>query len=453
MPPPNITGKLHMGHALFLSLQDSLCRHYKNQGQECLWLPGLDHAGLATYEKIQSYQSSHGLTYDQASKILPSENKAKILEQIQKLGALPDWDHLQYTLDPIYEEFTLKILKSLFDDQRISYKEGNFYLDLNPEAKALAQAIREKKINIYPEYESKNLLPFLDSLDPWCISRQIPWGTKLPLFYQQGEITFDLNQESKECLDTWFNSSLWPLASLMKNPQLIEKFYPAFLIETGADILFFWCGKMLMMGLYLYNNQKKLSLNLNSPWAFKDIYLHGIIRDKKGQKFSKSLNNGIDPLEMIKKYGADATRLFLLTRTGPSEDILFNEQELITYKKFMNKIWQAGRFFSIYASKFQLEKMHSIPSLDQKDQEDLKRFQNHFNNLLKDYRFLESSRWIHSHFKEWFCDQWIENHKALIQAGDETTIRQGIYILHQTLAMIEPFCPFICQEIYDNFFS
>lgn len=367
------------------------------------------------------------------------------------MGALPDWTQLTYTLDLDYQEFTLKILKLLWEDGRISYSDGQYYLDLKDLALELLEDLNKREIIITPSHELKNLTPFLNNLEKWNISRQIPWGTKLPFQITDGEIRFNLNSNSLESLDTWFNSSLWPIASLIKNPELIKDFYPAQLIETGADILFFWCARMLMMGNYIYKNQHRLNLTINHKYPFYKIYLHGIIRDKNGEKFSKSLGNGIDPLDMIAKYGADATRMFLITRTGPGEDIIFNEDELITYKKFMNKIWQSARFFSMYASKIEMEKL----SLNEEFclPPEMIRLQEEYIHQMENFKFLEAGRGIHSNFKSWFCDRWIEDHKNKIQSLDQETITEGIQLLNQWLTMMEPFCPFICYEIKKMFYK
>jgi valyl-tRNA synthetase len=453
MPPPNITGKLHMGHALFLSIQDSLIRYWKNQNHDSLWIPGLDHAGLATYDKILEYQKENNCGYEEAKNLITESNKDTILDQMTKIGALPDWDKLTYTLDSSYQEFTLSTLKLFHEDNLISHDKGQFYINLSSLAEELTSDIENGMFNIIPGYEIKNLLPFIKNLEPWCISRQIPWGTPLPLFLAAGKIEFDENKPSPNCLDTWFNSSLWPIACLIKTPELIRDFYPASLIETGADILFFWCARMLMMGLYIYKNQQRLGLSIEEKYPFKSIYLHGIIRDKFKRKFSKTLGNGIDPLDMINKYGADATRLFLLTRTGPSEDIIFNENDLIHYKRFNNKIWQAARFFSIYAKKANMEKLDTnLTPLNSESRKIIMDYQTIFCSYMNNYKILESSRMIHSIFKEWFCDKWIESNKKQIQELNQETIKEGILIMDQMLAMLEPFCPFICNTIKEEFF-
>lgn len=448
MPPPNITGKLHLGHALFLTIQDSLIRFYKMCGHETLWLPGIDHAGLATHDKIIQYQSQANCSYQQASEYIYNTHKEMIIKQIQKLGALPDWSLLTYTMDSEYQSFALKLFDLLNEDKRIYLQDGQYYLNIKDLVKELKEDIENEIIHIIPKTEIGSLLNFLNNIEDWCISRQIPWGIPIPLSNNNC-----INQAENNTLDTWFNSSLWPLACLIKNPELIEKFYPAKLIETGADILFFWCARMLMMGNYIYKHQKRLGLSIESKYPFYTIYLHGLIRDKQNRKFSKSLGNGIDPLEMIDKYGADALRLFMISRTGPAEDMKFNENDLPATKKFMNKIWQSARFFSIYATQAQISKIISS-DIDIKNKNlELEQIEQQFIHYMENFQFIEAARFIQSHFKQWFCDKWIEENKQAIQSLDTEKIKEGILILDKMLAMLHPFCPYITSEIKSLFFE
>jgi len=450
MPPPNITGQLHMGHALFLTIQDSLNRFYRNLGHNSLWLPGLDHAGLATHEKIIKHQKKKNKSYQEASLEIEKKHREIILSQIKELGSLPDWRYLTYTLDEEYQDFTKKTLKLLLEKGRIKYKDGDYFLNLEDYALKLWKDIKNDSIEIIPSHEKKDLKPFLTKLQEWNISRQIPWGTKIPLIEKDGKIEYQ-EDASEDSLDTWFNSSLWCIATLQKYPELRDKFYPATLIETGADILFFWCARMLMMSSFIFDHQKELGIELNIRYCFSKIYLHGIIRDKEGQKFSKSLGNGIDPLKMIEKYGADATRLFIITRSGPAEDIIFDEKELSSFKKFQNKIFQSARFFSIYAEKADIEKINITKSAP--ENLELKKLQIEFCRLMDGYNFLEASRLIQSQFKQFFCDQWIEDNKEKIQNLDSQTIKEGILILDQMLSMINPFMPYISYHIKKEFFD
>lgn len=428
MPPPNITGKLHLGHALFLTIQDSLNRYYKNTNRESLWLPGLDHAGLATHDKIIKLMKEENLSYKIASEIIEKKHKSTILNQIKSTGALPDWRYLTYTLE--YDSLLRSSLQLMKIQNRIKIKDGQTFLDLKDYSQKLLDELSD--IKIIPEKKTKDLFPFLNNYQDWNISRDIPWGS-------------NLLDNPNQSLDTWFNSSFWCIATLNKYPEL-KDFYPACILETGSDILFFWCARMLIISRWAYDNQTELNLHLPEKYCFSTIYLHGIIRDKNGEKMSKSKGNGIDPLEIIDKYGADAMRLFLITRTGPAEDIIFDEDNLITYSHFINKIYQAGRFLSIYAHKNNISKISKLEKT-----KNIEEIIEQFSNYMENYKFLEASRFIQSKFKSYFCDHWIENNKLAIRNGESNIIKEGISEFSYFLLMIESFCPFISEYLKDNF--
>ena len=435
MPPPNITGKLHMGHALFLTIQDSLNRYYKATGRESLWLPGLDHAGLATHEKIIKYSDEKNISYKEASKKIESSHKEIIINQIKKTGALPDWRYLTYTLE--YEDLLSKSLGLMKQQNRLQEIKGQTYLDLKDYAHKLLLELDQ--FNIIPNKKKKDLIPFLEDYQLWNISRDIPWGSKL------------LDNE-EQSLDTWFNSSFWCIAHLEKYPEL-KDFYPASILETGADILFFWCARMLIISHWCYDNQKELELNLSKKYCFDTIYLHGIIRDENGEKMSKSKGNGIDPLDIINEYSADAMRLFIISRTGPAEDIIFDKKQLNSYQNFINKIFQSARFFSIYAHKYSINQINNNLEYSLDDKEDLDDIINQFCNYMENYKFLEASRFIESKYKNYFCSNWIEKNKLAIQEGDEHIIINGLIALKKFLIMIENFCPFISNYLMDHFYD
>lgn len=437
-----------MGHALFLTLQDSLTRFYRAMGIQTLWLPGLDHAGLATHEKILAYkQENPDKTYEHCAQYIEKAHKKIILEQIQQLGAMPDWELLTYTMDEEYKTFALNIFNLLIEENLIFKQENDLFMDMSALALELKKDIEADIIKITPQKECAELFHFLDNIKPWCLTRQIPWGLELPLDIKS---RYGFKAEDAICLDTWFNSSLWPLACLINSPDLIDKFYPAELIETGADILFFWCAKMLMMGSLIYKHKEKLGLNLKSKYPFHQIYLHGLIRDKNNRKFSKSLGNGIDPLDMIAKYGADSLRLFLASRTGPAEDMKFNEQDLPGIRKFMNKIWNCGRFFSMHMEQLNA---NALPAEFEMDTAQLREIQDRFIGHMENFRFLEASREIQHDIKAWFCDKWIEENKQAIKDGNTQKLYEGLYIFKQLLALLQAFCPFICDKLSQSLFK
>jgi valyl-tRNA synthetase len=243
-------------------------------------------------------------------------------------------------------------------------------------------------------------------------------------------------EQCDDTLDTWFLSSLWPFATLGwpdKTPDY-NKFYPAQLIETADDILFFWCARMLMMG--------KLC---TKQYPFKDIYLHGIIRDSKGKKMSKGLGNGIDPLTIIDKYGTDALRWALASHTTAGQDMKLSEEQFNASKKFMNKIWQAGRFFHQHATRLEIEYEATQNSY-------LSNFKETYNEHLNNYDFLQASTKLQHKFKHEFCDIWIEKNKKAIFNNDIDKIKEGISIYLDFLKLFSPFIPFITYKL-DSFFS
>jgi valyl-tRNA synthetase len=186
MPPPNITGKLHLGHALFLTLQDILIRYHRIQGDSTLWLPGTDHAGLATHDKILQYFKNNGLSYDKNTYLekgwdWKDEHHSIITSQIKKMGASCDWSRERFTLDTQYQNSCIEALKLCKDI--IYYEDGQWFLDMKSFAQDLIFAIENKEINIIPATETGQLLNFLRNIEPWCISRQIWWGQQLPIYY------------------------------------------------------------------------------------------------------------------------------------------------------------------------------------------------------------------------------------------------------------------------------
>lgn len=461
MPPPNITGILHIGHASFLSIQDTLTRYYRKDGKQMLWLPGTDHAGLATHDKIIESFNGEEFTkeqYLQRGAELKEKFQNRITTQIKATGASCDWNRLQYTMDRHFQFAALTALKRL-DEQGLIYRKDNqWYISMRDMADDLLSGITAGAIRINDETELNKLTPMLEDIHDWCISRQIHWGYQMPIFYNDaGEhlITEDENeafeklgetaQRETSTLDTWFTSSLWPMATLgwPGNTKDYEEFYPAQMIETGADILFFWCAKMLMMGKFL-----------TGIYPFSEILLHGICRDKNGQKMSKSLGNGIDPLDIIAKYGADALRFGLLSQTT-HKDIKINEGDFATSAKFMNKIWQASRFFEMSLKKFpeaDLKQPQDCLSLGSFDNE-IKAMKDNLHKKMSARNFLEATRDLQYSFKHNFCDLWIEENKAKIFAGDKETMEIGLAILYNYLNLFHCFIPFITEYIAKQFWN
>lgn len=457
MPPPNITGILHIGHATFLSIQDALTRYYRKSGYDTLWLPGTDHAGLATHDKIiQSFKKYTPSKEDYLKRgdELKDKHHSAITNQIKRTGASCDWSREQYTLNDNFKHAAFKALQEINHKGLLYRKDNQWYINMKDMAKDLLNHIDSDGLIINDTGELNSLIHMLENIEDWCISRQIPWGYQMPLFFDKNGNhciansiedaqkilnKSDIHQE-ESTFDTWFTSSLWPFASLgwPENAEDYNRYYPAQIIETGADILFFWCARMLMMG--------KL---LTGQYPFKEIYLHGICRDKDGQKMSKSLGNGIDPIDIIDKYGTDALRFGLLSKSN-NKDMKIDETEFFDASKFINKIWQSCRFMDTQIQNF------NIPTTMNENgsfKDEIERISSLFKIGMENRDFLNTIRAIQHSFKHQFCDIWIEDNKKAFWNGDEDIIQHGLYILYSYMNILHCFIPFITEYIGRHFWN
>jgi valyl-tRNA synthetase len=444
MPPPNITGQLHMGHAMFLTLQDIQTRFRSLIGDEALWLPGTDHAGLATHEKIMEELGKQGLD--------PSDHELywktgwewkdrfhdRITTQIKRMGAACDWDKERFTLDAQYQASTREAFARMWNAGLIYRKDNQWWADMRTLAAPLIEAIEQEQIQINPSTSANELLPMLKEIEPWCLSRQIPWGMPIPLKNDGGTWRLDEGDHTPgiaetDTLDTWFLSSIWPMVTLgwpHKTAQM-DRFYPGEWMETGDDILFFWCARMWMMGHFL-----------TGQWPFKKLFLHGLIRDKHNRKMSKSLGNGIDPLELMDAHGTDALRWHLAMRAEPARDMKFSPQACAQDGKWINKIWQAARFLSQFGGP---PKTPTTPS-------DLDELTQQWGALLKTDRYPDAARLIQASFRDDFCAQWIEDNKQALREGDKALLAEGWGRFHRYLSLLHPFMPFLTTDLHRKIF-
>lgn len=461
MPPPNITGQLHMGHALFTTLQDILIRHRRMTGRDSIWIPGTDHAGIATQEKIMEHLYQNGNINPTREEFLDCAWEWKntfhkrITTQLRYLGTSCDWSRERFTLDNEYSKSVNYALKRCADEGMLYRENGQWYLRMDKRANELLARYENGELTIYPESEGKTFCHFLKNIEPWCISRQIWWGHRIPIWYNangewiagtkeeaQAKFGNDIRQD-EDTLDTWFSSSLWPFAILgwpNETPDF-NRWYPSSLIETADDILFFWCARMLMMGLLLTDKM-----------AFNTIYLHGIIRDKHGRKMSKSLGNGIDPLDIISKYGTDALRLGLCENTSAGLDIKLSDDKFESAKRFANKIWQGSKFIINHWDRMGRPTI-TIPEIITNN--DDKIIMNEFietkemmHKCFNEYDFREASSLFRRFFHNRFCDWWIETRKKELYENNIETGIIGIWIIGGCLKMIHPIMPFITEKIW-----
>ena len=315
--------------------------------------------------------------------------------------------------------------------------------------KIMRTVIKSGQIKILPEKFEKTYFHWIDNLRDWNISRQIWYGHRIPVWYKDDETYCGEKspgegwQQDPDTLDTWFSSSLWTFATLgwPEETEDLKNFHPTDVLETGYDILFFWVARMILMSGFILGEV-----------PFKTIYLHGLVRDKKGKKMSKSIGNIIDPVDMIEKYGADATRLSLIIGAPAGNDTSLSEDKVKGYKHFTNKIWNATRFVMMNLEGFSSE---SVPEYTEKDKEtinELNDFSKEITDDIENYRFHLAGEKLYHYFWRVFADKIIEESKDRINSGNEKEKLNAqwliLTILSTLLKLLHPFIPFVTEILY-----
>ena len=338
-----------------------------------------------------------------------------------------------------------------------------WFVSMEPLAKPALEVVRDKSIEFVPERFTKTYTNWLESIRDWCISRQLWWGHRIPAWYCQdcGEtiVTADTLTECPHChgkveqdpdvLDTWFSSALWPFATMgwPENTEEVKHWYPTSVMVTGYDIIFFWVARMIFMGL-----------EFKEEIPFKHVFIHGLVRDSQGRKMSKSLGNGINPLEVIDEYGADALRFTLVTGNTPGNDMRFYMERVEANRNFANKIWNASKFVLMNLEGFDESFVPSAEDYTLADKwilEEYNKTVTNITNNLDKFELGEAASAVYDFIWNTYCDWYIELAKPRLYNKEGGRDRQTVQyllvsILRHMMELLHPFMPFVTEHIWQH---
>ncbi|MFL2818699.1 MAG: valine--tRNA ligase [Candidatus Puniceispirillales bacterium] len=665
MPPPNVTGSLHIGHALTFTIQDILIRFHRMQGFDVLWQPGTDHAGIATQMVVERELAKSNITRHRlgrekfVEKVWEWKEKSggQITNQLKALGTSPDWEKERFTMDEglsqavnfvfvklykeglIYRDKRLvnwdpKLFTAISDleveqkdmqgkfwyfkypvedsnefltiattrpetmlgdtavavnpeDGRYKHLEGKnvvlpilnrpipiifdnysdpekgsgavkitpahdfndfevgkrhkleminifnsdasinengpeeyvgldrftarkkiiehmkslslfvkeenithtvphgdrsnvivepwlmdqWYVDAKKLAIPAIEAVKNGKTKFVPKNWDKTYFEWMNNIQPWCVSRQLWWGHRIPAWFgpdkkifvetnkQDAEKAAELHygkkvtlHQDEDVLDTWFSSALWPFSTLgwPENTVDLKKYYPTDVLVTGFDIIFFWVARMMMMGIHF----------MDKEIPFKEVYIHALVRDDKGQKMSKSKGNVLDPLDLSKKYGADSLRFTLTAMAAQGRDIKLSEERIAGYRNFSTKIWNGCKFLEFNNCITELDK--GLTTIDLEVNRWIINLYNELNQRvkisIKDYKFNDAADALYQFIWKDYCDWYIEFIKPILSnTNDLDALNEtkcvSINIMKNVLLMLHPIMPYVTEEIFENLFQ
>lgn len=411
---------------------------------------------MVDFELAQKYNLEYEQIIDKYGKLLPvagefagmkiKDAREKIVEKLETKGLVEkveDYTHNIATAERSGGVIEPQIMKQWFIAVN---KEFDHFGAKTTLKELMRKAVESKETSILPDRFEKVYFHWIDNLRDWCISRQIWYGHRIPVWYKGDNIHCDINPptgdgwvQDEDTLDTWFSSGMWTFSTLgwPDATEDIKTFHPTDLLETGHDILFFWVARMIMMSTYALNQV-----------PFKHVYLHGLVRDAQGRKMSKSLGNVLDPRDLSVKYGTDALRMALLVGNGPGNDLKLGEDKVKAYQKFSNKIWNASRF--VLEKTQDLESPVPLTSEDQALYDAWQVIKADITSDIENYRLHLASEKIYDYFWKTFCDQIIETHKVRINENKDKESAQTLLLtlLREQLIVLHPFMPFITEALW-----
>ena len=364
------------------------------------------------------------------------ECRKKVLEDLEKQDLLLKVEPLVHEVG--HSERTGVMVEPMIKKQ--------WFVKMKPLAEKVLsfQEDKDKKVNFIPKRFEKVLKHWMNISYDWCISRQLWWGHRIPAWYKDDKIYVDVNPpkedgwiQDEDVLDTWFSSALWPFSTLgwPEKTKDLERYFPTDCLVTGYDIIFFWVARMTFQSEYI-----------NNVRPFKDCLIHGLIRDKQGRKMSKSLGNGVDPFEMVEKYGADSLRYYLTTDGSMGVDLRFDEVKLTSTWNFINKIWNASRFVLMNIEDLEDINISNLKNEDKwiftKYEKTLKAVTKHMDK----YEFNLAGSTLYDFIWNYFCDYYIE--MAKYSLDNPETKKTLCIILTGILKLLHPFMPYVTEEIY-----
>ena len=665
MPPPNVTGSLHIGHALTFTIQDILIRFHRMQGLDVLWQPGTDHAGIATQmvverELAKSNLTRHGLGREKfVEKVWEWKEKSggEITNQLRALGASPDWEKERFTMDEGLSKAVISVFVKLYkegliyrdkrlvnwdpklltaisdleveqkevegkfwyfkyplensdefltiattrpetmlgdtavavnpDDERYIHLKGKYvilpiinrripiifdnysdpekgsgavkitpahdfndfevgkrhgldminifdanasinenggedfkgldrfearkkvleilkaqnlyikeekivhtvphgdrsnvvvepwlmdqwYVDAYKLAQPAIKAVKNKKTKFVPANWDKTYFEWMNNIQPWCVSRQLWWGHRIPAWFGPDDKIFvEHNQldaekaaelhygkkvkliQDEDVLDTWFSSALWPFSTLgwPDNTKDLKKYYPTNVLVTGFDIIFFWVARMMMMGMHFMDDEV----------PFKEVYIHALVRDDKGQKMSKSKGNVLDPLDLSVKYGADSLRFTLTAMAAQGRDIKLSEERIAGYRNFSTKIWNGCKFleFNECISELNTDLNFINLQINKWIIENYNQLNSKVKKSIVEYKFNDAADALYQFIWRDYCDWYIEFIKPILNNAEDIESQKetksvSIKIMKNVLLMLHPIMPYVTEEIFEKLFK